>query len=192
MLRAKCNGKPGRAGYRVDIGRGPVVVRSPIGPGPDGRRRGRTHRRLLRSGPSTGPRPAGPPGAGCVASPARPGRAPPSGPGAVPPGGRLAGQRIGARGLPRGFTACGRQPTADRSVLTRGHDRSTRMPSGEPSPRWLPRRQDGDRRDRPDCLPRRKDNAAVGGREAGQARGYGQAQGKGVRWHVGVGGAICD
>ena len=156
MLRAKCNEKPGRAGYRVDTGRGPVVVRSPTGPGPDGRRRGRTHRRPLRSGPATGPRPAGPPGAGCVASPARPGRAPPSGPAAVPPGGRLAGQRIVARGLPRRFTACGRQPTADRSVLTRGHDQSTRMPSGELSPRWLPRRPDGDRRDRPDSLRRRK------------------------------------
>ena len=51
MLRAKCNEKLGRAGYRVDIGRGPVVVRSPTGPGSDERRRGRTHRRLGRSGP---------------------------------------------------------------------------------------------------------------------------------------------
>lgn len=40
MLRAKSNAKLGRAGYRADTGRGPVVVGSPAGPGLGERRRG--------------------------------------------------------------------------------------------------------------------------------------------------------
>lgn len=189
MLRAKCNGKLGRAGYRVDTGRGPVVVRSPTGPGPDERRRGRTHRRLLRSGPATG-------------QPAR----------------RAARRRIrGVSGQtrPRAAVRSGRRTAG----LTAGRPQNRRPRSPERIPglrapahcrpvRYSPagtirrpgchpgRRRPADyHRDRMGTIgtgqipsPGGKDAAAAGGLDAR----YGQAQGEGVRWHVGAGGPICD